>query len=82
MRTDSQWIQGYGERMDAVKKYIRTHVDEPLTRECLARVAGFSVPQLHRVFKTCEGTSVATYVRRVRLKRAGQKLRMVTHDHA
>ncbi len=82
MLTENKRGEKYCERMDAVKKYIRNHVDEPLTRDYLAHRAGYSVPQLHRVFKAYEGESIASYVRRVRLKRAGQKLRMVTRDHA
>lgn len=62
-------------RSDAIRKFIRDHLDEPLERERLARVAGLSVPHLHRVFKAEAGESLATYVRRVRLERAGRKLR-------
>lgn len=80
MQTEKERGENYCERMNAVKKYIRNHVDEPLTRDCLARCAGYSVPQLHRVFKAIEGESIASYVRRVRLKRAGQKLRMGAVD--
>ena len=72
--------ENYGERMNAVKKYIREHIDETLSRDCLARVAGFSVPHLHRIFQAQEGQSIAMYVRHVRLKRAGQKLRMGAVD--
>jgi AraC family transcriptional regulator len=65
----------YGKRIDEVKKYIRNHIDEPLNREVLAAVAGFSVPHFHRVFIACAGESIAGYVRRVRMERAGRKLR-------
>jgi len=80
MLTENECGENYCERMDAVKKYIRDHADETLTRECLAGVAGFSVSHLHRVFKAHAGQSIALYVRRVRLKRAGQKLRMGAVD--
>lgn len=70
----------YGERIDDVKKYIHNHLDEPLTREVLADVAGFSVPHFHRVFTAHLGENIASYVRRVRLERAARKLRMGAVD--
>lgn len=80
MLTDNERGENYCERMDAVKKYIRNHTDEPLNRRVLAQIAGFSVPHLHRVFAATESESIASYVRRVRLKRAAQKLRMGAVD--
>lgn len=70
----------YHERIQAVERYIREHFDEPLTRQALASVAGFSVPHFHRIFRACTGRSIAAYVRRVRLERAGRKLRMGAVD--
>jgi AraC family transcriptional regulator len=64
----------------AIEHYIRHHLDEPLNRETLAAVAGFSVPHLHRIFTGSTGESVASYVRRIRLERAGRKLRMGAVD--
>jgi AraC-like DNA-binding protein len=49
---------------------------EPLDREVLAAVAGFSVPHLHRLCQAHTGVNVATYVLHMRLKRAAFKLRM------
>lgn len=63
------------EHLRHVQRYIRQHIDEPLTRDVLADVAGFSVPHFHRVFIGCTGESAASYVRRMRLHRAGLKLR-------
>src|SRR5512146_1457188 len=80
MLTDERRIQEYGDRIDDVKKYIREHIDEPLTREVLADVAGFSVPHFHRIFTAQLGENIASYVRRVRLERAGRKLRMGAVD--
>lgn len=57
-------------------RYIREHIGEPLDREKLAEVAGFSVPHFHRIFTARVGESAASYVRRLRLERAGYKLRM------
>jgi AraC family transcriptional regulator len=70
----------YVERIEAVKKYIRIHIDQPLDRAVLARVAGFSVPHFHRVFAAWTGVSIAGYVRSVRMERAGRKLRMGAVD--
>ena len=60
--------------------YIRTHIHEPLNREVLAEVAGFSVPHFHRVFTAQVGESAVSYVRRLRMERAGRKLRMGAVD--
>jgi AraC family transcriptional regulator len=67
-------------QIDGVKKYIREHIDEPLTREVLADIAGFSVPHFHRVFTRQIGENIASYVRRVRLERAARKLRFGAVD--
>jgi AraC family transcriptional regulator len=80
METDPQSFNGYYERIDDVKVYIREHIDEPLNREILAAVAGFSVPHFHRIFTAHLGENIAGYVRRVRLERAGRKLRMGAVD--
>ncbi|MEZ4728760.1 MAG: AraC family transcriptional regulator [Caldilineaceae bacterium] len=63
-----------------VQQYIRRHLTEPLNRETLAAVAGFSVPQFHRVFTAQVGESPMAYVQRLRLERAGRKLRMGAVD--
>jgi AraC family transcriptional regulator len=73
-------IQGYNERLDDVRQYIREHINEPLSREVLAAVAGFSIPHFHRIFTTHMGENISNYVRRVRLERAGRKLRMGAVD--
>ena len=80
MVTDTQSSQDYCERINAVKRYIREHIDEPLNREVLATVAGFSVSHFHRIFTAQIGENIAAYVRRVRLERAGRKLRMGAVD--
>ena len=80
MLTDTQSLPDGCTSIRAVKKYIREHLDEPLTREVLAAVAGFSVSHFHRVFTADTGENIAGYVRRVRLERAGRKLRMGAVD--
>ncbi len=80
MLTDTQNLQDYTECIDTVQQYIHEHIDEPLNREVLAAVANFSVPHFHRIFTGCVGENIATYVRRVRLERAGRKLRIGAVD--
>ena len=77
MLTDSA---GYSERINTVRRFIREHIDEPLDREVLAAVAGFSIPHFHRIFTAYLGENIASYVRRMRLERAGRKLRMGAVD--
>ena len=80
MTTVLQSPQGHFARIEAVKRYIRDHIDESLERDVLAGVAGFSVSHLQRVFAVCTGESIAAHVRRVRMERAGRKLRMGAVD--
>ena len=80
MVTDTQLIEEYSECIADVMLYIRTHIHEPLNRETLAEVAGFSVPHFHRVFTAQVGESAVSYVRRLRMERAGRKLRMGAVD--
>jgi AraC family transcriptional regulator len=76
MLTDVQALQETPICIQTVMRYIREHINEPLDREILASVAGFSVPHFHRVFTAHVGESAISYVRRLRLERAGRKLRM------
>lgn len=80
MTIEMQSVQTYEECLDDVKKYIQEHISEPLNREVLADVAGFSIPHFHRIFTHQMGENISTYVRRVRLERAGRKLRMGAVD--
>ena len=73
-------MPAHPERISSVTQYISEHINEPLPRVRLASVAGFSVPHLHRVFTACVGQSIAAYVRRLRLRRAAQKLLMGAVD--
>ncbi|HEX9796562.1 MAG TPA: AraC family transcriptional regulator [Anaerolineales bacterium] len=68
------------ERLEAVVDYIVRNTDTDLSRQVLAEVAGYSVPHLHRIFTGELGENIADYVRRVRLERAGRKLRMGAVD--
>jgi len=80
MLTDIQTLPKAPECIAEVMQYVRAHINEPLNRERLAAVAGFSVPHFHRVFTAHVGESAASYVRRLRLERAGRKLRMGAVD--
>lgn len=77
MLTDAQT---HHRRIAEVEQYVHEHCGEPLTRTVLADVAGFSVAHFHRIFTRQVGENVATYVRRVRMLRAGRKLRMGAVD--
>jgi AraC family transcriptional regulator len=70
----------YEECLNEVDQYIRDNISQPLNREVLAAVAGFSVPHFHRIFTAQKGENMAAYVRRIRLERAGWKLRMGAVD--
>ena len=72
--------QDYEDCLNDVDQYIRDNINQPLNREVLAAVAGFSVPHFHRIFTAQKGENMAAYVRRVRLERAGWKLRMGAVD--
>ena len=80
MLTETQSLPEHSDCIEEVMRYIRAHIGEPLDRETLASVAGFSIPHFHRVFRAQTGESAASYVRRLRLRRAGQKLRMGAVD--
>ncbi|MBX3036494.1 MAG: helix-turn-helix transcriptional regulator [Anaerolineales bacterium] len=71
-----QTMEEHSDCIHHVKLYIREHINEPLHREVLAEVAGFSIPHFHRIFTAQVGESAASYIRRLRLERAGRKLRM------
>jgi len=75
-----QLLDDHIECIENVMRYIREHIGEPLDRETLADVAGFSVPHFHRVFRAHVGESAIGYIRRIRLERAGRKLRMGAVD--
>lgn len=68
------------QRIDTVKRYIQRHITEPIDRAALAALAGFSMPHFHRVFLARVGESPTAYIRRLRLERAGRKLRMGAID--
>ena len=80
MLTEPQIFEDHADCIQDVMLYIRVHIGEPLDRETLAAVAGFSIPHFHRVFTAHVGESAISYVRRLRLERAARKLRMGAVD--
>jgi AraC family transcriptional regulator len=80
MLTDAPTLRDPSDCIEEVMQYIRKHLNEPLQREVLAEVAGFSVPHFHRLFRAQVGESAIGYVRRLRLERAARKLRMGAVD--
>jgi AraC family transcriptional regulator len=80
MLSEPQVLEDHSVCIEEVIHYIRHHIDKPLDRETLAEVAGFSIPHFHRIFTAHVGESAISYVRRIRLERAGRKLRMGAVD--
>jgi AraC family transcriptional regulator len=83
MVTETQPTQNRLECIQNVQQYIAERIaepDEPLNREVLAEVAGFSIPHFHRIFTATMGESSISYVRRIRLERAARKLRLGAVD--
>ena len=77
---ETKVLLDHADCIEDVMRYIREHIHEPLDRETLAAVAGFSVPHFHRVFRARVGESAISYVRRLRMEGAGRKLRMGAVD--
>jgi len=69
-------LESYRERMVRALVHIQTHLDDSLPLEELAGVACFSSFHFHRVFKGMVGESVKEHVRRLRLERAAQRLKV------
>ena len=70
----SEIQNSYYERINQIKQYIREHLDEPIDREQLAELAGFSLVHFHRIFNAHVGESIGAYVRRARMERAARQL--------
>jgi len=69
-------LNDYKARMLRVMVHIERNLDETLPLAELARVACFSPYHFHRVFKGMTGESVAEYVRRLRMERAAERLKL------
>ena len=66
----------YQERILRVLVHIQERLDEPLALDTLAGVACFSPCHFHRVFRALTGEGVHEHVRRLRLERAAQRLKL------
>ncbi|PFD37747.1 AraC family transcriptional regulator [Bacillus thuringiensis] len=60
----------YLRRIYKVQDYIELHIDNPLSIEKLADVAGFSKFHFHRIFKGIVDEPLSRYVNRLKLERA------------
>jgi AraC family transcriptional regulator len=69
-------LQDYKRRLMRVLVYIHAHLDDPLELERLAGLACFSPCHFHRIFTGMTGESVKEYVRRLRLERAANRLKL------
>ncbi len=67
--------QDYQNRLNIVLDYIRENPDNPGTLDELAAKACFSPWHFHRIFSGMTGESLKSYLRRIRLERAAQRLR-------
>lgn len=63
------------EKLLPVLKAMESHLEEPLSREALAQLAGISVRQLERAFRIALGRGVHEHYLAVRLERSRQLLR-------
>ncbi|CAM3873657.1 DNA gyrase inhibitor GyrI/SbmC [Bacillus mobilis] len=65
-----QSINEYLRRIYKVQDYIESNIDNPLSIEELADVAGFSKFHFHRIFKGIVDEPLSRYVNRLKLERA------------
>ena len=65
----------YTRRIDRVIDYLRTHLNQPLKLEDLARVACFSEFHFHRVFGAMTGETLNDFTNRMRLEKAARLLK-------
>ena len=68
--------QDWRERIVRTLVFVQQHLDEDLELERAAAVAAFSEYHFHRVFRGLTGEPFAEYVRRLRLERAAQYLKL------
>ena len=65
----------YIQRINTVIDHVREHLQDDLSLDTLARVAGFSAFHFHRVFKSITEETLSDMVMRLRLERAAALLR-------
>jgi AraC family transcriptional regulator len=69
-------LQDYKRRILRVLVHIQGHLDDALELEQLAAQACFSPCHFHRVFTGMVGESIKGHVRRLRLERAANRLKL------
>lgn len=69
-------LRFYKEGLLRVLVYIQQHLDEPLRLDELASLAFLSPYHFHRVFTGMVGESLCSHIRRLRLERAGCRLKL------
>ncbi|MBZ0278557.1 MAG: GyrI-like domain-containing protein [Anaerolineae bacterium] len=75
MRDGNDQNNIYIQRINEVLNTIVTHLDDDLSLDRLAQVAGFSPFHFHRIFKNMVGETLSNFVWRARLERAAVLLR-------
>lgn len=63
-------VLSYYINLQKVIDYIEENLDNKLELDCIAKVAGYSVPHFYRVFGAIVGCSVKEYIRRRKLSKA------------
>lgn len=85
---EGQWKpwKGYTDPIEGAKNYIEEHLDEPLTTDRIAAIAGMAPRRFAALFRKRYGTSPHDYLTRTRLHQAirimlrpSQKLKDVAH---
>ncbi|MBD3241144.1 MAG: helix-turn-helix domain-containing protein [Chitinivibrionales bacterium] len=71
---ETAWRDPVRQRLLPLIRYVQEHLDQPMRRDDLARVAGLSVPHLHALFVRAFNTAPMELVRRERMQRARQLL--------
>ena len=65
----------YFQRINMVIDHVRSHLNDDLSLDALAKVAGFSPFHFHRIFKSITEETISDMVMRLRLERAAALLR-------
>jgi AraC family transcriptional regulator len=64
----------YMHRINRVVDYVDANLNEEHSLNTLSSIAHFSPFHFHRIFKALTGETIHTYVKRMRLQRAGSML--------
>ncbi|MAU02031.1 MAG: AraC family transcriptional regulator [Anaerolineaceae bacterium] len=68
-------VAEHQESITRVMLFIQARLDEPPSLDEVAEVAAFSPYHFHRLFTAYTGESLSTFIRRLRLERAANRLR-------